>query len=68
MFFALYPLVRRGDLTCVDVAELLGVNRDMWDVLKMCGKYNLSTIIKKKRDILADVERTKKFVVGYCGQ
>ena len=71
MFFALYPLMRRGELSCVDVAELLGGNRDMWDILKMCSKYNLTTVVDEKRDtvenVLKEVENTKKFEVGYHG-
>ena len=65
MFFALYPLMRRGELNCVEVAELLGGNRNKWDVLEMCSENNLSTLVKKERNILEEVEKAKKCEIDY---
>ena len=67
MFFALYPLMRRGELDCVDAAELLGNNLDRWDVLAMFWKNNLSTDIEKETSILEEMENSKRCEVRYNG-
>ena len=65
MFFALYPLIRRGELDCVDVANLLGHNLNSWDVLKMFGKNNLSTLVGKETTIGEELENSKKCEIDY---
>lgn len=65
MFFALYPLMLRGDLNCESVAKLLGNNLDGWDIMELCWKYNLSTACQKETTIEEELENSKKCEIDY---
>ena len=65
MFFALYPLMIKGEFTMKDATELLGNNLSVWDLMEICWKYNLSTSCQKETTIEEELENSKKCEVEY---
>ena len=66
MFFALYPLMRRGELTMRDATKLLGNNLGVWDLMELCWKHNLSTACERKITLEEELENSRRCEVDYA--